>query len=244
MEDRLMVVRRLLFDYVQSPSLRHIKDPSAVSRLAAEVIHKLDRGSSAWRKWDPPRERLVKAAAPCWVPIADLVDHLNAMLGPRLTATDVTQRTRAFQDDDAAEYPDERLRDGCLELFAREKAQGTELPAIIGALQEYIEDEERRLQFEQQAQYKSDQEAKRRAIENRFLAGADCKWTPLDRSKALFCRSNGRAYRLAPAPDGLLELYRVEAADDQGIYVGRYRRSTDATATVAKVAFAPDLLGS
>ena len=242
MEDRLMVVRRLLFDYVQSPSLRHIRDPSAVSRLAAEVIHRLDRGSSAWCKWDPPRERLVKTAAPCWVPLADLVGHLNAMLGPLLTTTDVTQRIRAFQDDDAAEYPDERLRDGCLELFAREKAEGTELPAIVGALQEYIEEEERRLAVEQQARYRADQETKRRTLEDRFLAGADCKWTPLDRSKVLFCRSNGRAYRLAPMPDGLLELYRIQTAEDAGVYVGRYRRRTDATAAVATVAFAPDLL--
>lgn len=242
MEDRITIVRRLLFEYVQSPSLRHIKDGYAVSRLATEIVHKLDRGSSAWRKWTASREELVKAAAPCWVPLEDLAGHLNGMPGPNLTGTDVAQRMRALQEDDATDYPNDRLREGCLELFAREKAEGTELPAIVGALQEYVEAEEQRLITEHRELIRAAEEAKRREMEDRFLAGADCKWTPVERSKALFCRMNGRAYRLAPTSDGPLELYRVEATDDAGVYVGRYRGRGDATTALGKVAYAPDLL--
>lgn len=244
MEDRVSVVRRLLFEYVHRPSLKHIREPHAISKLAAEVIHKLDHGSSAWRKWDAPREELVKAAAPCWIPMADLTDHLNEMPGPYLTGTDVAQRMRAFQDSDVAACPNDRLREGCLELFAREKAEGTELPAIVGAIQEFIQKGETCLKAEQEAHYKAAQEAKRRELEERFLAGADCKWTPIEGSKAVFCRTNGRAYRLAPTRDGVWELYRVERVGDQGVHIGRYRHRSDATAAVSKVAYSPDLLKS
>lgn len=242
MDDRIEIVRRLLMDYVRSPSLKHIRDGYAVSRLAAEIVRKLDRGSSAWRKWSGPREELVKAAAPCWIPVAALTDHLNAMPGPTLTTTDTAQRMRALQEDDAADYPNDEVREGCLALFTRERESGTELPAIVGAIQEFIEEETARLRAEWERRYKAEQEAKRRALENRFLAGADCPWTPIERSKMLFCRVNGRAYRLTPMEDGMWELYRIEGTDHAGIYVGRYRQRRDATTAVNKVAYGPDLL--
>ncbi len=47
-------------------------------------------------------------------------------------------------------YPNDDLKTGCLALFESEKAQGTELIAIIGALQEYIELEEERLRRERE----------------------------------------------------------------------------------------------
>jgi hypothetical protein len=62
-----------------------------------------------------------------------------------LTQTDVLQRMRAFWEEPWAEYPNEDLRAGCLELYEIEKTQGTELPAIIGALQEYVGLEDDRL---------------------------------------------------------------------------------------------------
>lgn len=240
--DRTGIVRRLLFEYVQSPSLRHIRDGNAVFRLAAEIVGQLDRGTSAWLKWSGPREELVKAAAPCWVPIVDLVEHLNAMTGPPLTTTDVEQRTRAFKEEGAAEYPVEELREECLARLAREQADGTELPAIVGVLQELVEAGEARLRGDRQARHRSTQDAKRRALEDRFVAGADCKWTPIGGSKALFCRANGRVYRLSHMPEGVWELYRVKETNDRGVYVGRYCRRRDATAAIANVAYGPDLL--
>jgi len=81
------------------------------------------------------REELAKAAAICWIPTEDLRVFLNRLPGPALTHTDVVQRLRAFWEEPWAEYPDEELKAGCLALYEREKAFGTELPAIIGALQ-------------------------------------------------------------------------------------------------------------
>ena len=57
----------------------------------------------------------------------------------------MVQRLRAFYEEPYSSYPNEELKAGCLALYEAEKAQGTELPAIIGALQEYIELEEERL---------------------------------------------------------------------------------------------------
>ena len=46
------------------------------------------------------------------------------------------------------------LKDGCLVLYHSEKAQGTEMRAIIGALQEHLEREEDRLRHEQEQNYR------------------------------------------------------------------------------------------
>jgi hypothetical protein len=37
-DERVWAVKELLFDYVKSPSLRHIRDPYSVSRLAQEIV--------------------------------------------------------------------------------------------------------------------------------------------------------------------------------------------------------------
>ena len=59
----------------------------------------VDRASSVWEKWDGSREEIAKAAVPCWIPTEDLVAYLNRLPGPKLTATDVTQRLRAFWEE-------------------------------------------------------------------------------------------------------------------------------------------------
>lgn len=46
---RIYTVRSLLFDFVKSPSLRHIRDPHAVNRLAQD-INSLDRSDNVWRQ--------------------------------------------------------------------------------------------------------------------------------------------------------------------------------------------------
>ena len=77
-------VRDLLIDYLKSPSLRHIRDPYPLGKLAREIVRRLDRGNSVWKKWDTQREALLKSAVACWVPVADLRAFLNAMPGPQL----------------------------------------------------------------------------------------------------------------------------------------------------------------
>jgi hypothetical protein len=125
--DRQYAVASLLFDYVESPSLRHLRDPHSVHRLARDIVTALDRASSVWGKWDAQREEVAKAAAPCWIPTEDLLASLNNLPGPPLTKTDVEQRLRAIWEEPYTSYPNEDLKDGCLALYFSEKAQGTEM---------------------------------------------------------------------------------------------------------------------
>lgn len=241
MADEAEMVRRLLVEYVSSPSLKHIRNHRALSNLAAAVVSTLNRNNTAWQKWTPTREQLVIYAGPCWVPIDALMRHLNSMPGPKLTRTDVAQRMRDLQEQNRCDFAREEVRESCEELFNREQAEGTELPAIVGALQEHVESELERLQAEHWARWKAAEEEKRSALEQRFLSGADCKWTPVAGSKDMFCRSNGRAYRLTRSANGQYEMNRAGDQDDPGIFIGRYKGRGDATKALLTIAFAPDL---
>lgn len=241
MPDEAEMVRRLLVEYVSSPSLKHIRDYRALSNLAAAIVSTLNRNNTAWRKWTPTREQLVIRAGPCWVPIDALTRHLNTMPGPTLTRTDVAQRMRDLQEQDRCDFARDDLQESCEELFDREHAEGTELPAIVGVLQEHVEREVDRLQAEQRARWKAAEEEKRRSLEQRFVSGADCKWTPVSGSKDVFCRSNGRAYRLTRCANGQCEVSRVADQADPGIFIGRYQTRGDATKALSTIAFAPDI---
>jgi hypothetical protein len=138
-DERIWAVKQLLFDFVKSPSLRHIRDPYSLNKLAHEIVGRINRGNSIWGKWDGQREVLLKSALGCWIPIDDLRDFLNRMPGPPLTVTDVAQRLKAFEDEQHYAYPKEELQADCLALYEKEKAQGTELPAIVGLLRDQVE---------------------------------------------------------------------------------------------------------
>jgi hypothetical protein len=238
-DERVWEVRRILDDYLKSPSLRHIRDPHSVLGAAKSIVKCLDRRTGVWQKWEGEREALLKAAVGCWIPIEDLRGYLNAMPGPSLTNTDVAQRLRAFEEEPYAEYPDDELKQGCLDLFAMEKAEGTELPAIIGALSEHLQRERERQGQEREARYKAMRDRERAAGEQRLLSGADCKWTQLGKSREWYCRSNGRTYRLTPTMDKRWDLHRVEtpSPEEKGDLIGRYGGRGDATKVVAKVAY-------
>jgi hypothetical protein len=236
-------VRRLLFRYLESPSLRHLKDPKQVDRLAEEIVSAVDRTHTLWSKWDAARGELLKAAARTWIPIADLVAFLNSLPGPRLTKTDVAQRLRAFQEEPYADlYPDERVKDACLALYAAELEAGTEMSAVVGALQEFADEEERRLDLEHQEKWKAAQAAQRLALERRFLSGADCKWTSLEGSKAVFMRRNGRAFRLSPTKEKRWELHRIEEPKEAGTLIGTYATRSAANKVIDKIAYEPEPL--
>ena len=240
-DERLQIVKRLLFDHLSNPSQRHSRDAWAIHSLASEIIEKFDHRTSVWRKWNEERETLLKSATHCWIPLEDMREYLNGMPGPELTRMDVAQRLRAFHEERWERYPDESLKPGCLAIFEREKAKGTELPAIIGAIAEWVEAEEERLRNEREAENRRRIEAERIALEQRLRSGADCKWTPLNKSAELYCRKNGRTFRLSPRDDKMWDLHRVKTPEDmKGALVGTYRARGDATKAVTTTAWQPE----
>jgi hypothetical protein len=241
-DERVQGVRELLFEYVRSPSLRHIRDPHSLLKLAQAIVKRVDQGNSIWKKWDGQRELIAKSAVRCWIPTEDLRDFLNRMPGPPLTTTDVAQRLKAFEEEDRYEFADEEHQAGCLAIFANEKAAGTELPAIIQLLREHVEREDVRIFDERQERYRQVREQDREAREQRLLSGADCTWTQLRNSLHWYCRANGRTYRLSPTKDKRWHLYRVKTTsdDEEGGLVGKYQRRGDATKVVAQIAYQTD----
>ena len=238
--DRLYVVSSKLADYVRSPSLRHMRDPHNLQKLAREIVESLDRASSIWQKWDGPREQFAKAAAPCWIPVGDLQMFLNRLPGPALTVTDVAQRLRSFWEEPSEKYPNDDLKAGSLTLYEAEKAQGTELPAIIGAIQEYIEAEEERLRQEREEAYRQFKEEERVRRQQRYLAGADCGWTQLQGLEDFFCRRNGRAYRIERSKDNRWNLYRAEIPNRSDVLLGTYFGRREGTKALEKIAYEPE----
>ena len=238
--DRRYAVASLLFDYVKSPSLRYLRDPHSVHRLARDIVNAVDRASSVWKKWESDREEVAKIAAPCWIPVEDLREFLNTLPGPPLTKADVAQRLRAIWEEPYASYPDDDLEDGCLALYLSEKARGTEMRAIIGALQEHLEREEERLRLEREENYRQHKEDQRFKLEQRFLSGADCGWTPIERSKDFYCRRNGRAFRIVQGKDKRWILYRIKEVGDGGDLLGNYQGRGDANKALTKIAYVPE----
>ena len=169
---------------------------------------------------------MLRAAAECWIPREDLRQFLNSLPGPKLRATDVTERLRAVHEEPYSSYP--------------EVAEGTEMPAIIGALQVLVEQEGERLRHKAKAAYRERQKEEQEALEHRFLSGADCKWTPVGGSKALYVRKSGRAYRLSPIKDKRWALFRIGDVDDKGKLVGTYGSRRDASKALAKLAYEPE----
>lgn len=240
-DDRMRTVKGLLFSHVSTPSQRHMRDAWAIHLLAKEIIDKLDHRDGIWRKWNEPREALVKSATDCWIPIEDLREYLNGMPGPSLTRMDVAQRLRAFQEDEYGTPPNDEMKLGCLAIFEREKAEDTELPAIIGAIKEWVGQEELRQWHEREAARQKQIEEDRLALEQRLLSGADCKWTPINKSAEVYCRTNGRTYRLSRTSDKTMELHRIRTLNDQqGLLIGTYRTRAEATKVIAEAAYLPE----
>ncbi|MBP2443442.1 hypothetical protein [Rhizobium leguminosarum] len=238
-DDRICTIRDIISDYVKSPSLQHLRDPHSILNIAKAIVKQLDRESGIWKKWEGQRDALLKASLGCWIPVEELQSYLNTLPGPRLTTTDVYQRQRAYYEEPYSKYPNDDLQEGCLILFNEEKALGTELPAIIGRLAEFVEGEEERLRLEREVRYKAMRESERLAAEQRLLSGADCKWTHLKKSPECYCRANGRTYRLTPIKDKRWNLHRVDGlfSQESGNLVGTYGGKGDATKVVAKIAY-------
>lgn len=235
--DRIYPVLSTLVEYLKSPSLGHIRNPYQLQKLAREIVQIVDRAGSVWTKWEGAREDLVKAASPCWIPIQDLHFCLNRLPGPPLTLSDVRQRLRAIWEEPWATYPNEELKESCLALYTQEKSAGTELIAIIGALREHIEFEEERLRHEQDETYRLAREAEQLKRQQRFHSGADVGWTRIDSSNALYCRRNGRSFRIALGKDKRWKLFRIASQKDEGELLGAYGHRRDANKALDKIAY-------
>lgn len=239
-ERREDIVRSVIAQYVNTRPITQIRDWFGLATVSREVVKRLEAESSIWRKWSLPREALAKSAVGCWVPLEDLRAFLNDMPGPVLSPTDVAQRLRVFCEEDCEE-PNEALREGCLAIYEEEKAQDTELAAIIGRLREHVDREETRLIHARWDQQKREAEERRLALEQSFLAGEDCKWTAVAGSEAVYCRVNGRAYRLGPKEGRSRSLFRISTIDDSNPrLVGNYENRTHATKAVSEMAYQPE----
>jgi hypothetical protein len=239
-QQREDVVRSVITAYVGVRTPRQIADYFGIGSLSREIVRRLDEQFAVWRKWSPPREAVAKSAVGCWIPLEDLRAFLNEMPGPTLTPTDVAQRLRAFCEEEC-EPPNEALKDSCLEIYEDERTQGTELVAIIGRLREHIDHEEVRLMNERWDEQRRQAEEKRRGLEQSFLAGEDCRWTPVAKSLDVYCRVNGRAYRLAAKEGQTRNLFRLSSVDDANPrLIGKYANQTEATKAVAQVAYQPE----
>lgn len=238
--DRIRALTSRLFEYVKSPSLRHIRDPHSIHRLAEELLRAVDRAGSIWSKWDGPREAIAKSAAHCWIPVEDLQTYLNGLPGPHLTKTDVEQRLRAVCEQPYSQYPDDELKASCLALYEAEKAQGTEMAAIIGALQEHIEVEQDRLSREREEGWRQRQQEERLRKQQLFEAGADSAWIQLEGLEGFHCRRNGRTYRAVQGKDKRWSLFRVKVVGEPGGPLGTYANRRDASKALEKIAFSPE----
>lgn len=238
---RVGEVRRMIYDYVRSPSLRHIRDGFALTKLASEVVLSIDRGNSIWKKWDGHRELFLEACLRCWIPIPALLEALNDLPGPKLTKTDVEQRMRRMEED-TGEYAWDRQRDFCLEIFERERAEGTELIAIAALITQELVLLEEREREEQREAYRKRQEQDRLDREYRLLSGADIGWTQIAGSLAWYCRVNARTFRLVPTANKRWSLCRVKAVDDaeSADTLGSYGGRSDATKAVKQMAYQPE----
>ncbi|WP_249163003.1 MULTISPECIES: hypothetical protein [Bradyrhizobium] len=143
--DRHYAVASILFDYVKSPSLKHLREPHSVHKVSREIVKALDGASSVWKKWGESARRGRTGSGSIWIPVEDLQAFLNTLPGLPLTKTDVEQSLRAIWEEPHTSYPKDELRNGCVALCQSDKGNGTEMRAIIGALQERIEREEDRL---------------------------------------------------------------------------------------------------
>lgn len=241
--DRILHVRDLLKEHVSSPSLAHIRDPHALLAIARRIVDSLHRGKRIWQKWEGDREVFVRSALGCWIPLEALKDYLNQLPGAPLTSTDIIQRMKNLAEQSYLSSPNEKLRAACLAIFEEEQAIGTELPATVGKIADFVHREERRLGLEEIERYKRDRLERQVAAENRLLSGADCKWTRLRTEPHWYSRVNGRTFRLSPAPDRSWDLFRVKtpSLNEKGELIGRYDSRKNAAKVIAEIAYRPEM---
>jgi hypothetical protein len=94
--------------------------------------------------------------------------------------------------------------------------------AEVGAIREHVEREEERRGQERDDAHRKFREEERLKQRQRFLSGADVGWTKIDSSDPLYCRRNGRAFRIETGKDKRWKLYRIGNQEDEGELLGVY----------------------
>jgi hypothetical protein len=74
----------------------------------------------------------------------------------------------------------------------------------------------------------------------RFLSGADCGWTRVAESEDLYCRRNGRTFRIVRTKDKRWRLYRIATLEEAGILLGTYQGRGDANRALEQIAYQPE----
>jgi hypothetical protein len=97
-----------------------------------------------------------------------------------------------------------------------------------------------RLRSERDETYRRNREAERVRLEEKFLSGADSGWTPVKGSVDLYCRRNGRAFRIARGRDKRWKLYRIKSLEDSGDLLGTYQGRGDANKALQQIAYQPE----
>ncbi|WP_245454627.1 hypothetical protein [Bradyrhizobium sp. RP6] len=62
----------------------------------------------------------------------------------------------------------------------------------------------------------------------------------IKKSKAFYCRRNGRVFRIVQGQDKRWTLYRVEEVSDRGEVLGSYQGRREANKALEKIAYAPE----
>jgi uncharacterized protein YbaR (Trm112 family) len=113
--------------------------------------------------------------------------------------------------------------------------------AIFGALQEHIEREEGRLRRERDEHWRRLRAEEKLKAEQRFLSGPDCGWTAIDKSGALYCRRNGRTFRIVQGTNKRWTLFRIKDVEDKGEMLGTYQARREANKALEQIAYATEL---
>ncbi|MGY8704593.1 hypothetical protein RAD16_02460 [Bradyrhizobium sp. 18BD] len=71
--------------------------------------------------------------------------------------------------------------------------------------------------------------------------GADVGWTSMDTSGRLYCRRNGRTFRIEIGKDKRRTLFRINEILDTGELLGSYQRGGDANNALKKIAYSTEL---
>jgi hypothetical protein len=77
-------------------------------------------------------------------------------------------------------------------------------------------------------------------LEQKFLSGADSGWTKVEKSEDLYCRLNGRAFRIVRGKDKRWKLYRISRLMDAGVLLGTYQGRGDANKALKQIAYQPE----